>query len=150
MEGDIIYTEKDDIDGFYLLTKGIASFNLVKRSNMICGVIESKTDRNPLPTMSVDSFEYFGLEDTVLSHIKLHKEHSANNQKFLAKGEALLSQRMFHVSSLKDSEALFLDVQTLDKMKRDFYTYSKAFYQTMINHFFVVYQQNRFCSFKFR
>lgn len=79
MEGDIIYTEKDDIDGFYLLTQGIASFNLVKRSNMICGVIDSKTERNKLPPMSVGSFEFFGLEDTVLSHIKMNREASSGN-----------------------------------------------------------------------
>lgn len=41
-------------------------------------------------------------------------------------------------------------METLDKMKRDFYTFSRQFYQLMINHFFIVYSYNRFCSFKFR
>lgn len=39
-QGQIIYTEGDEIDGFYFLTKGVVAFNLQSLSGMIFAVVD--------------------------------------------------------------------------------------------------------------
>jgi CRP-like cAMP-binding protein len=40
IQGQIIYQEGDEIDGFYFMIKGLASFSLPQLSNMIYAVID--------------------------------------------------------------------------------------------------------------
>ena len=66
-QGQVIYTEQDQIDGFYFMTKGLASFSLPKYNNMIAAVIDPECALNF--GSKIRNFQYFGCEDTILNHV---------------------------------------------------------------------------------
>lgn len=67
-QGQVIYTEQDQIDGFYFMTKGLASFSLPKYNNMIAAVIDPECALN-FGSNKTKTFQYFGCEDTILNHV---------------------------------------------------------------------------------
>lgn len=94
MQGQVIYAEDDEIDGFYFMVKGLASFNLPSMSSMIFAVIDPEKTLQ-LPNMNMETFQYFGMEDSISNHIQINmqsKDGAAKNSIY-NKGEGLLNKR---------------------------------------------------------
>lgn len=130
-QGQVIYTEQDQIDGFYFMTKGLASYSLPKYNNMIAAVIDPERALN-FPTMKMQTFQFFGCEDSVLNHVQAliaDKKGVLDDIRMNQKGETLLSKRKFQVTVIKEGECLTLDNETIDKMKRDFSQVSSRFFK---------------------
>jgi hypothetical protein len=71
-QGQTVYTEGDTIDSFYFMTKGLASFSLPKYGNLICAVIDPEKSLE-IDEMHMNTFQYFGMEDTIFNHSRLVK-----------------------------------------------------------------------------
>jgi len=141
-----VYTEQDEIDGFHFMTKGLASFNLPEMTNMIYAVIDPQKTLK-LTSMQMDTFQFFGLEDSVHNHILMNrKEDHGYSSNINEKGENLLNKRVFQVCCIKDSECLQLDMASIDKMKRDFMSVAIKFYRRMIDQYVVISAYKKHCS----
>lgn len=71
-QGEMVYTEGDDIELFYFMQKGIATFTFPRFDNMPFGLIDPEKHIN-LPDVKLPELQFFGLEDSVYNHIKLNK-----------------------------------------------------------------------------
>lgn len=127
------------------MTKGLASFNIPEMSQMIFAVVDPQEQLN-LRGMKMNVFQYFGMEDSVLNHINLLMSVEKGSKfQHSSKGESILDKRQYQVSCIKASECLKLDMENIDKMKKDFMGVSVAFFRKMIDQFFVIYCYHKHC-----
>lgn len=135
--GQNIYQEGEEIDGFYFMIRGLAAWTLPKMSNMIYSIVDPGRE-----TISQERgrrmkiFQYFGMEDSVMNHLKLLQATKKKKSNTLLKhGEDLLKKRQFTILCLKQSECLMLPMQAIDRMRRDFMSISTRFFKFQINQF---------------
>jgi CRP-like cAMP-binding protein len=120
--GQKLYSEFDEIDDFYFVTKGVTAFVRTRNHNMIIGVID------PLQILKMETkakdfkvFDFFGCEDSVVNHLSLLLNLDKGKQAEIQKqGEAALNMRVFTTQALSQSEYLTLSCIDLDKMKKSF------------------------------
>lgn len=128
------------------MTKGLASFSLPKYNNMIAAVIDPEKALN-LPSMKMETFQFFGIEDSILNHAEvLIADKKGDLDNIHIKSDTLLSKRKFQVSCIKEAECLHLDNETIDKMKRDYPKVSSNFYKEQITQFMLVYKYHDYCT----
>lgn len=75
MGGQLIYNEDDEIDGFYFMIKGLASFILPSMSNMIFAIIDPEETITAHKKRYMKTFQYFGMEDSVMNHLRMIINH---------------------------------------------------------------------------
>lgn len=93
--GQNIYHEEEEIDGFYFMIRGLAAWTLPKMSNMIYSIVDPGRE-----TISKERgrrmkiFQYFGMEDSIMNHLKLLQATKKKKSNTLLKhGEDLLKKR---------------------------------------------------------
>ena len=101
--------------------------------------------------MKMDTFQFFGMEDSVHNHIILNrKEDHGYASNINEKGLNLLNKRAFQVCCIKDSECLFLDMVSIDKMKRDFMSVAIKFFKKMLDQYVIILAYKKHCSQSFK
>lgn len=60
---------------------------------MIFAVIDPERALN-LPGMKMETFQYFGIEDSIINHLNLNRHFEKGESQF-QKGESLLNKRKF-------------------------------------------------------
>lgn len=76
----MVYSEEDEIDGFYFMTKGLCSFILPKMTGMIFCVIDPEQTMNKATKRRMRTFQYVGIEDTIQNHLKLLNDEKKSKQ----------------------------------------------------------------------
>lgn len=67
-----IYSEGDEIDDFYFMTKGVAAFIKEKQNNTILGVVDPlKVLQMQTKAAKMKVFQSFGCEDSVYNHLHM-------------------------------------------------------------------------------
>ena len=121
IQSQYMYTEDDEIDGFYFLKKGLAAFILPKMSGMIYAVLDPEEQLSKSTKRKMQTFQYFGCEDSVYNHLKLIiDEKNGKETKIYKGGDQLLNRRKYTVQCIKQTECLTLSMAALDKMKKEF------------------------------
>ena len=133
------------------MIRGLAAWTLPKMSNMIYSIVDPGRE-----TISKERgrrmkiFQYFGMEDSIMNHLKLLQATKKKKSNTLLKhGEDLLKKRQFTILCLKQSECLQLPMSAIDRMRRDFMSISKRFFKMQINQFNTIIQYHQFCSINF-
>jgi len=81
------------------MIKGMATFTLPKLSSMFYAIVDPLNTIKPDKKKRMQTFQYFGMEDSIHNHLKLlmaHKKKRGTNF-FLKSGEDLLKKRYFTV-----------------------------------------------------
>ena len=115
------------------MTKGVAVFSIYKLHELFYAVVdpekaaeENKQTQNPHGYY----FQFFGLEDTILNHlkylIKLKKGRSVNFEKA---GDSILNSRQFSLICVQHAECLTLNFAAVDRMKKDYAPVSRRLFK---------------------
>lgn len=76
------------------MIRGLASFVLPYNQNMIFAVIDPEGTIKPSKKREMQTFQYFGLEDSVLNHTKLcYLTQTKSTDALIKNGEKLLNRR---------------------------------------------------------
>lgn len=132
-----IYSEGDEIDDFYFMTKGVAAFIKEKQNNTILGIVDPlKVLQMELKASKMRVFQSFGCEDSVYNHLHMLVEVDKGKQAEIQKAaENALNIRRFSVECMSTGEYLTLNYSVLDKMKKNFQSPSRKFFKYMIDQF---------------
>ena len=98
----MVYNEDDEIDGLYFMTKGLSAFILPKLSGMIFAIIDPEKTVNADIKRKMHVFQYHGIEDSILNHLKMiNEEKQGRGDRFVKAGESLLNKRRYSVQCIR-------------------------------------------------
>jgi len=114
------------------MTKGVAAFKNATENQIFAGINPEAYLRQTSESKRV--FQHFGLEDSIVNHVKLFNyQIEGKRLDFLKSGETLLSKRHFTVISIKNSECLTLNFSDIDRMRKEFVGCSRSLFKMMID-----------------